>query len=111
MAENTLLACDDPTIISLFQALDNFQKNEQAKLTEKLKKERKALRREIKYYRKTWFATISLLYTGFNDLLKIRTALEQFDEQEKLANQEWLRFWKISAEPSQHIKYKLMGWV
>ncbi len=52
MAENTLLACNDPTIISLFKALDDFQRKEQEKSIENLKRERRKLKRKIKYYKK-----------------------------------------------------------
>ncbi|OCK74567.1 hypothetical protein K432DRAFT_195358 [Lepidopterella palustris CBS 459.81] len=98
MAENVFLAYDDPTIISLFQALDDFQKEEQAKAIEKLERERKTLQREIKHCRKVWFATIALLRTGFNNVLTIQTALEEFSEQERLASQGRLKFWEISAQ-------------
>lgn len=111
MADNTLLACDDPTIISLFKALDDFQREEQKKSIEKLKRKRKTLKREIKHCRKNWFATITLLRTGFNNVLTIQTALEDFNERERRANQEWLKSWGISAEPSPNIKYQLMGWL
>jgi hypothetical protein len=37
MVENILLACDNPTIISLFKALDDFQKKEQAKFIKNFK--------------------------------------------------------------------------
>ena len=111
MAENTLLACDDPTIISLFKALDDFQRKEQEKSIENLKRERKTLKRQIRHCRKIWFATITLLRIGFNNVLTIQTALEDFKEQERRANREWLKSWGISAEPSRNIKYQLMGWL
>ncbi|KAF2181257.1 hypothetical protein K469DRAFT_589465 [Zopfia rhizophila CBS 207.26] len=110
MAEPQLLACNDPGIISLFQALDDFYKTEQAKKIENLKREKKTLKREIRHCRRVWYSTITLLRTSFDDVLTIQSALEDYDEQKRLAHQDRMKALGIS-NPLQNANFERRDWV
>ncbi|OCK76358.1 hypothetical protein K432DRAFT_306532 [Lepidopterella palustris CBS 459.81] len=101
----------DLSIEALFKALEVFQTAEEAKEIERLEKQNAILRHKVRVCRKSWYLAVNLLYESFNVMLSLHNAIRECNRVERMANKDWLAFWGINAEPSQHTKYKLMGWI
>ncbi len=101
---------DDLSMEALLKRIDDFQKREELSTIESLEKEISTLKCQISCHQRSLRVTLDLLQEGFDAAVLIKTALQACDEEEEMANADWLAFWGIYIEPRSALEYRPMEW-
>ena len=95
---------------ALLKRVDDFQRMEELMTIERLEKEISALQCQISCHQRSVRTTLDLLKEAFEAAVLIKTALQVCDEEEELANADWLAFWGIHIETRSALEYRSMEW-
>ncbi|RVX70300.1 hypothetical protein B0A52_05633 [Exophiala mesophila] len=101
---------DDLSMEALLKRIDDFQRREEMITIERLEKEILSLRYQISCYQRSLHVTFNLLQEAFDAAILIKTALQKCDEEEEMANADWLAFWGIHIETRSALEYRPMEW-
>lgn len=101
---------DDLSMEALLKRIDDFQRREELITIERLEKEISSLRYQISCHQRSLHVTFNLLQEAFDAAVLIKTALQACDEEEEMANADWLAFWGIHIETRSALEYRPMEW-
>ncbi|KAJ8992735.1 hypothetical protein HRR80_002781 [Exophiala dermatitidis] len=101
---------DDLSMEALLKRIDDFQRREELITIERLEKEISSLRYQISCHQRSLHVTFNLLQEAFDAAVLIKTALQTCDEEEEMANADWLAFWGIHIETRSALEYRPMEW-
>jgi hypothetical protein len=90
--------------------VDEFQKMEELETLDRLEKENAMLRHQVLCYQRSLRATADLFKEAFEAVLLIQTALQTCNEEEEVANRDWLAFWGVHMERPSNLAHRPMEW-
>ena len=83
------LFSDEPSVSSLIEALDNYQRDMEVDAIDRVRQENELLKQSISSCRSTWYFTLNLLREAFEAMILLEVSLSDYEKALKDGQTQW----------------------
>jgi hypothetical protein len=104
--------CEEPLSIEfLINSEHEFQRRDQLEMLDRLMNDASTVQHQILCYQKEWCCALDTLRSAHEALLVLQSTLQNIFERQMDAERDWLAFWRINSETTNHADFSPGGWI